>query len=57
MTPITPHQAVVEAGGVSALAGRLAVTRGTVHAWLRKKAMPESFQYMFLATVRKGKRV
>ena len=56
MNPITPLEAVKEAGGVTALAGKLGVSRQTVHRWLREKKLPEMYQYAYLAKVkRKGK--
>ena len=56
MTPITPLEAVKEAGGVTALAGKLGVSRQTVHRWLREGKIPEVYQYAYLAKVkRKGK--
>ena len=56
MTPITPLEAVKEAGGVTALAGKLGVSRQTVHRWMREGKIPKVYQYAYVANVkRKGK--
>jgi predicted site-specific integrase-resolvase len=56
MDPIRIKEAIVEAGGVSALANRLAVTRTTVYRWLKAGLMPEAYQYMYFATRKRLKR-
>jgi DNA-binding phage protein len=56
MEPITILEAVKEAGGVTALAGKLGVSRQTVHRWMRENKLPEVYQYAYLANVkRRGK--
>ena len=50
MTPIPIKEAIVESGGVTALALKLSVTRQTVHRWLREGVnLPETYQYTYIA--------
>ena len=56
MTPIPIIDAVTESGGISQLANKLGVARTTIYAWLKKGAMPEIYQYAYIAKrPRKGR--
>jgi DNA invertase Pin-like site-specific DNA recombinase len=50
VTPIPIKEAIVESGGVTALALKLHVTRQTVHRWLRAgENLPEPYHYTYIA--------
>ena len=49
MTPIPIIDAVTESGGISQLANKLGVARTTIYAWLKKGAMPDIYQYAYIA--------
>ena len=56
MTPITVREAAIKAGGFTALAHLLSVSRQTVHRWDRENSMPEIYQYAWLALRPRRKR-
>lgn len=49
MTPIPIKTMVLEAGGFTALAAKLGVTRQTVHRWMREGGCPDTYQYAYIA--------
>jgi DNA-binding phage protein len=57
VTPIPIKDAIVESGGVNGLANKLGVTRQTIHRWLKLGAMPEVYQYAYIARRPKKGRV
>lgn len=48
MKPITVEAAIAEAGGLTALARRIGVTRGAIYQWRhRDGVLPELYAYRF----------